>query len=32
MEIFKDEEFINKLKSLKGEVLELCSQFKVYKK
>jgi hypothetical protein len=32
MGIFENEEFIGKLKGLKGEVLELCGKFSVYKK
>ena len=32
MEIFKEERLTSRLKELKGEVLELCSRFRVYKK
>ena len=32
MSIFENEEFIGKLKKLKGEVLELCGKFRIYNK
>jgi hypothetical protein len=31
MSIFEDEKLINKLEEFKGEVLELCKKFPVYK-